>query len=417
MSNYVVPAARRGSILGAEELAALAELIDSDDILSQGRHRQLFEQRFRDRIGSRYAFSVTSGTVALELAIHLLGLRRGDEVIVSPQTFRAMAQPLLDLDLNVRFCDIDPNTLNMDPDALRAMISERTRAVIVVHYGGAPADMREIVRIAHDHGSLVLEDCAHALGASYHGERPGALADIGCFSFHTLKNITTLGEGGMITFGRDDWAERLNQIRSNRVDGSVRPTWEYRLPGGSLLPWMRDADDVYTSDYLRILRAGTNATLSEAAAVVGSVQLDRLDELVRRRRMIAASLDEVIGWSPVARPQSISPGCEHAYHLYTFMVSDGAEFREGLIRSLDRQGVQVELRYFPLHLLPEWRWRGHGFNECPVAERSWFNAQVNLPCYPGLSDGQVEHMTQALATAFAETADVFAAPVNQLQTF
>ncbi|RSD13173.1 DegT/DnrJ/EryC1/StrS aminotransferase family protein [Amycolatopsis eburnea] len=408
-SRYIVPAARRGSILGGEELAALAELIDSGEILSQGRHRQLFEQRFRDRIGSRYAFSVTSGTVALDLAIHLLGLSRGDEVIVTPQTYRAMAQPLLDLDVNVRFCDIDPDTLNMDPEALRSMISERTRAVIVVHYGGAPAAMREIVRIAHDHGSLVLEDCAHALGASYHGEHPGALADIGCFSFHSLKNITTLGEGGMITFARDDWAERLNQIRSNRVDGSVRPSWEYSLPGGSLLPWMRDADDVYTSDYLRILRAGTNATLSEPAAVVGSVQLDRLDDLVERRRAIAASLDEVIGLSSAARPQSLSVDTEHAYHLYTFMVSEGAEARERLVRSLDRQGVQIELRYFPLHLLPEWRWRGHGPGECPVAERSWFGAQVNLPCYPSLSDGQVEHMTQALATALAETAGALTA--------
>jgi perosamine synthetase len=352
---------------------------------------------------------VTSGTVALDLAIHLLGLCRGDEVICTPQTYRAMAQPLLDLDVNVRFCDIDPNTLNMDPEALRAMISERTRAVIVVHYGGAPADMREIVRIAHDHGSLVLEDCAHALGSSYYGEHPGALADIGCFSFHSLKNITTLGEGGMITFARDDWAERLNQIRSNRVDGSVRPSWEYSLPGGELLPWMRDADDVYTSDYLRILRAGTNATLSEPAAVVGSVQLDRLDDLLKRRRMIAASLDGVIGLSSVARPQRLSVDSEHAYHLYTFMVSEGAEFRERLIHSLDRQGVQIELRYFPLHLLPEWRWRGHRQGECPVAERSWFSAQINLPCYPGLSDAQVEHMTQALATAFAETADALTA--------
>ena len=92
------------------------------------------------------------------------------------------------------------------------------------------------------------------------------------------------------------------------------------------------------------------------------------------------------------------------------MVSDGAECRERLVRSLDRQGVQIELRYFPLHLLPEWRWRGHRPNECPVAERSWFSAQVNLPCYPGLSDAQVEHMTQALATAFAETADALTAP-------
>jgi perosamine synthetase len=409
MARYTVPAARRGSILDERELAALAELIGSDDILSQGRHRQQFEHQFRDRIGSRYAFSVTSGTVALDLAIHLLGLRRGDEVIVTPQTYRAMAQPLLDLDVNVRFCDIDPDTLNMDPEVLRSMISERTRAVIVVHYGGAPAEMREIVRIAHDHGSLVLEDCAHALGAAYRGAHPGALADIGCFSFHSLKNITTLGEGGMITFGRDDWAERLNQIRSNRVDGTVRPSWEYRLPGGSLLPWMRDADDVYTSDYLRIARAGTNATLSEPAAVVGSVQLHRLDDLLKRRRMIAASLDEVISWSSVAQPQSRPLDSEHGYHLYTFMVSEGPEFRERLIHSLDRQGVQIELRYFPLHLLPEWRWRGHGQGECPVAERSWFGAQVNLPCYPGLSDAQVEHMTQALAAAFAETAGALTA--------
>lgn len=177
-------------------------------------------------LGCGRALTSTSGTVALELAVGLLELRPGDEVIVTTQTFHATAQPLLDSPATVRFCDVVPDTLNLDPVALGRLVGPRTRAVVLVPCGGVIADMARILEIAHGVGALVIEDCAHALGARSPQGRPGALADIGCFSFHSSKSISPLGEGGLVTLRDDVLAERLRRVRDNR--GEVDP-----LRGGS----------------------------------------------------------------------------------------------------------------------------------------------------------------------------------------
>ncbi|WP_069885391.1 DegT/DnrJ/EryC1/StrS aminotransferase family protein [Streptomyces luteocolor] len=403
--TYAVPYASRGSILGSAESEALGQLIASSGSLSMGSFRDRFEQRFREHIGTRHALSVTSGTVALELAIHLLGLREGDEVVVTPQTFQATAQPLLGLPATVRFCDVDRDSLNMDPGVLKSLINDRTRAVLLVHYGGWTAEMDEILALTRERGIVVVEDCAHALGAVHDGRRPGSLGDIGCFSFHSSKNITTLGEGGMITLDRDDWAERIDRLRSNEVDGVFVPAARDGLQlGRELLPWMKYASSAYEAVCTGIRRPGTNATLSEAAAAVGLAQMDRLDELVARRRWIAARLDEVIERHPYTRTQRPRPGVKHAQHLHTFFVDGPPGVRESVIHGLDERGVEVQLRYLPLHLQPEWRERGHGFGQCPVAEELWFGQHINLPCQPGLSDEQVDHLVSALDAALLTAA-------------
>ncbi|MEU0004289.1 DegT/DnrJ/EryC1/StrS family aminotransferase [Streptomyces sp. NPDC006314] len=394
--TYAVPYASRGSILGGAEREAIGQLIASEDPLSMGSFRDRFEQRFREHTGSRHALSVTSGTVALELAIHLLDLKEGDEVIVTPQTFQATAQPLLGLPATVRFCDVDPDSLNVDPAALKSLVNDRTRAVLLVHYGGWTAEMDEISALTRDRGIVVIEDCAHALGAVYDGRRPGSLGDIGCFSFHASKNITTLGEGGMITLDRDDWAERIDRLRSNEVDGDFAAAPGGLQLGRELLPWMKYASPAYEKVCSGVRRPGTNATLSEAAAAVGLAQMDRLEELVARRQWIAARLNKVIESHPHTRVQRPRPGVEHAQHLHTFFVDGPPGMREAVIRGLDERGVEVQLRYLPLHLMPEWRDRGHGVGECPVAEELWFHQHVNLPCHPGLADEQVEHLVSAL---------------------
>ncbi|GGS60343.1 DegT/DnrJ/EryC1/StrS family aminotransferase [Streptomyces griseoviridis] len=403
---YDVPFARRGSVLDDTEFRALTEVLHSDAPLSMGKWRTAFEDEFRTLVGARHALSVTSGTVALEIAIALLDLRPGDEVVASPQTFQATIQPLLDLDVRVRFCDVDPYSLNMDPNRLADLITERTRAVLLVHYGGWPAEMEAVMDLARARGIVVLEDCAHALGAEYRGRRPGALADIACFSFHSSKNITTLGEGGMITTDRDDWAERIERRRSNQVDGVF--TGSPAPPGDvpALLPWMQYSAYIYRESCEWVRRSGTNATLSEAAAAVGLAQLAKLDAFVARRRQITARLDEVASAHPGVRVQRPGSGIGHAHHLYTCFVPGGPEARTRLVRALDERGVEIQLRYFPLHLVPEWRTRGHGPGECPTAERLWFTEQLNLPCHPGLTDRQVDHLVEAFSDSLDEVLPV-----------
>lgn len=395
--DFVVPFARRGSLVDDADVAAVARLVSEAGTLSAGEWRDRFERRFAEHVGAKHAMSVTSGTVALELAIQLLDLAPGDEVIATPQTFQATLQPLLDHDVQVRFCDVDPASLNMDPAVLRTLITERTKAILLVHYAGYPAQVDEIVAIARKHGIIVIEDCAHALGSEYLGRRPGNLADIGCFSFHSTKNITTLGEGGMLTFNRDDWAERVERRRSNEVDGIFVSQANDGEP--FLLPWMKFSADVYRMACVGVRRSGTNATLSEAAAAAGLAQLDKLDSMVARRQEIAARLDDVIGSFEGTRLHQTPAGSTHARHLYTFFVEEG---RDDLVRSLHGLGVEVQLRYFPLHLTPEWRWRGHRAGECPEAERSWFTSHMNLPCHPGLTDLQVDHLVDAVATSLSK---------------
>ncbi|MEU4806499.1 DegT/DnrJ/EryC1/StrS family aminotransferase [Actinosynnema sp. NPDC023587] len=392
--RYLVPYPGRGSILGAAEAAAVSAALESDQPLSAGTHREAFERRFAELTGVRHALSVTSGTVALQLGISLLDLQPGDEVIATPQTYKATLQPLLEYPVRVRFCDVDARTLNADPASVESLITPRTRAILLVHYGGVTADMDAIMRIAREHGVLVLEDCAHALGGSYHGRRPGSLADIACFSFHSSKNITTLGEGGMVTVHRDDWAHRLDLIRSNESDSVyVRRVGARQDPPG----WMLHPGRAHSHDCARIRHPGTNAVLSEPGAAVGLVQLDRLDHLIARRRAIAARIGEVLERYPFVRMIAEPEGVVNAYHLYTFFVEpDAGITRDQLVDRLERQGVEMRLRYFPLHLLPEWRARGHRPGECPTAERLWAREQVNLPCQPVLSERHVSHLVHAL---------------------
>jgi len=405
--DYAVPAACRGSELGQAEIDALTELVRSSGPLSAGSSRETFERRFAEHVGVRHALTVTSGTVALELAIGLLDLRPGDEVIATPQTYHATVQPLLDHPVRVRFCDVEPDSLGIDPDALASLLTERTRAVVLVHYGGYPADMARIMALARARGIVVIEDCAHALGAVRDGRRAGALGDIGCFSFHGSKNITTLGEGGMVTLERDDWAERVDRRRSNDIDAEFAVSAAGEEPAA--LPWMKHAADVYRQTVTAVRRAGTNATMSEAAAAVGVVQLAKLETLVDRRRRIAARLDAVLAAFDGVRVPRVPPGVRHAHHLHTFFV-ERPRARDALVRALDRHGVEVQLRYFPQHLRPEWRARGHRRGECPVAERLWFDQHMNLPCHPGLTDQQVEHLADALDASLRE---VLAAPSSR----
>lgn len=400
-----VPFARRGSVLGEREAQVLADLVRGDGPLTAGSVRGEFERAFAAYVGTRHALTVTSGTVALELAIGLLDLGPGDEVITTPQTFQATVQPLLTTPARVRFCDVDPATLNLDPDRLAALLTDRTRAVVLVHYGGRPADMDRIAALTRPRGIVVIEDAAHALGAVRHGRRPGALADLGCFSFHASKNITTLGEGGMITCDRDDWAARIDRLRSNDVDGSFVHGVTGEVPASlARMVWARRA---YGQACTGVRRAGTNATMSEAAAAVGLVQLERLPALTARRRQVAARLDEVVGRHEWLRPIRTEPGVVDAHHLYTcFAERPGT--RDRLVRELEARSVEVQLRYFPQHLMPEWRARGHGPGECPVVERLWFDHHLNLPCHPSLTDDQIDHLAHALdqaARAVARTAD------------
>ncbi|MGY5126600.1 DegT/DnrJ/EryC1/StrS family aminotransferase [Streptomyces nigrescens] len=396
--SYVVPWGKRGSMSTDAEAAVLAELVHESTPPPAGARRERFERSFAEAVGSRHAISVNSGAVALHMAIRMLDLAPGDEVIATPQTHRTTVQPLLDHDVRVRFCDIDPTTLNLDPVALEALITPRTRALLLVHYGGCPVEMDTVMALARRHGFLVLEDCVHALGARYRGRSPGSLADIAAFSLRNAKTSTVLGEGGLITCDRDDWAERLHLLRAHDMETRTAHPRPARLTEPAVLPGA-----TYTTPLQRgcVRRPGSDATMPEAVAALGQAQLAGVETAAAKRRALAGRLDEVLMRYPFLTPQSAPAHSTHAYHLYTCFAGH-QELRDRLVLALDRRGVEIQLRYFPQHLLPQWRHRGHLRGECPVAERSWFEQHLNLPCHALLTPTQQDYLVEALDGSLAE---------------
>jgi perosamine synthetase len=400
--RLVVPYKPVGTTYGLAEMDALRDCLSSDETLSCGRQRDAFEQEFAELVGAEHAISVANCTVALELATYLCDLRDGDEVIATCQSYQATVTPLLCGPAAVRFCDIDPETLNISVRSVERLLTSRTRAIYLVHYGGEMADLTAIMALVRDLEVVVIEDCAHALGASRDGAAPGSTGRIGCFSFQSYKNISTLGEGGMITTNDDDWASRLRRIRSIEPDATYRPRPVSQL-GSHLIPddgVFRHEKEAYTSDCLDVRHPGTNSTLPEPAAAVGRVQLRRLPELVARRQAIAESLDDALGELPGISVQTRSPRSPSAHHLYTFFVEPGAAVPQAeLLRGLLDAGIEIQQRYFPIHLLAEWRRLGNDVGLCPVAENTWFHRQVNLPIYPQLTNDQLDYMIDVLNRA------------------
>jgi perosamine synthetase len=403
--NYTIPYAGQGSILGLEEVEAVARTLQQDT-LAYGPRRDQFEAEFAAYTGVKYAYTTTNCTTALYISVDLLGLKAGDEVIVTPQTFWATVRGLQNAGVSLVFGDIDPNTLNLDPATIEGKITPRTKAIYLVHLGGLMADMDPIMEIARRHNLFVVEDCAHAPGAEYKGRKAGSIGDIGCFSFHSLKNMSTMGEGGMITFNRDEWAAKIRPLSSIGALYDHKPRAEERI-GPYEKPAYAYGDHAagaFSYDAEGPIKVGNNYRMSEVAAAVGTVQLRKLDALNDRRLQIGNRINEGLAEIDGIRIQRTPIGYKHVYHLYVFFYQPKVEGsnreKEELIRVLDQEmGIEICTRYFPIHLLPEVRSQGHGFGECPVAEKVWFEQHVNLPIYPSLSFSQVDLMVERVAAA------------------
>jgi dTDP-4-amino-4,6-dideoxygalactose transaminase len=400
---YRVPQHGQGSGCDERDIAAVVGVLRSDAHLSDGRQVAAFEREFAAYTGAGDAVAVTSCTMALELVTRVLDLRPGDEVIATPLTFQATTAALLGLPVRVRFADVDQDTLCLDVAGVAALINPRTRAVYTTHYGGLCGGVRELAELTRRHGITLVEDCAHALGATVDGRAAGTWGDFGCWSFHSLKNISTLGQGGMITTRDQGRAERIRAIRAMNPDARFarrpEPVSFGRYGTASQPRPVTHEKNAYTHECVQIRGAGLNANLSEPAAAVGRTQLARLDRLVARRELLAGLLDQGLADVPGLRVLPVPEGHRHARHLYTVLLDDPAIDRDRLARRLESRGVEVVLRYFPLHLLPEWRARGSRFGDAPVTEQVWFERLVNLPISPQLGVGQVEYMVDAVREA------------------
>jgi perosamine synthetase len=382
-----IPYLSVGSPFGLEEAQAVIEAMQGET-LTMGKFVTKFQEAFAEYIGVKHAVFVTNCTRAMEVAADCIDIKEGDEVIVPAITFVATALPALQRKAKVVFADLEYDTMNIDANSVAEKITSRTKAIFPVHHCGLPVDMDAINALAKPKGISVVEDCAHSTGATYNGKQTGGLGDAGAFSFHTIKNMTTLGEGGMFTTNNSDWAEA---VRLHRFVGMK----EYKDQERYWLPYHYDV--VAPS---RTMPA-SNSSMTEAQAAVGLVQLAKLDKMNARRRDIAgywnrefAELEE-LGTPPTPE------GRTHACHLYNLYYKKPEKKNDFMILLLDKYGVQTMIHYIPVYWLTVFQEMGYKKGSCPVAERI-FAEKLDLPIYPHLTDSQVEYVASSVKAAVKE---------------
>lgn len=355
-----------------EDIAAVNEALRSD-YLTQGPRIAEFERKFADYVDAPEGVACSNATAGLHLAATALGVKPGDNVIVTPITFAASANCIRYCGGNVHFCDIDPKTFLIDLDKLDKMLSEKPgfySGVVAVDFGGYPLDMARLREIADRHGIWVIEDACHAPGAwrlDNNGVKQKAgnatFADAAVFSFHPVKHIAT-GEGGMVTAARKDVVEAL---RLYRTHGTTKdPDKLHENHGG----W-----------YYEMQELGFNYRLTDMQAALGISQLKRADQGLERRQQIAQKYDEELGKIPEITIPYREPGIFHAFHLYVIRTPR----RKELYDYLHAHDILAQVHYVPLNLMPYYRGLGSKPGDCPEAEH-YYEECLSLPMFPSLSD-------------------------------
>jgi dTDP-4-amino-4,6-dideoxygalactose transaminase len=335
-----------------------------------GQVTREFERQFADRVGVRHAYAVTNCTAALHMAHLALGIGPGDEVIVPSLTFVATANAVLYAGATPVFADITGlEDLNLSPSDVEQRITPRTRAIVVMHYGGYPCAMDEITALARRHNLSVIEDAAHAPGASLNGKSVGAWGDIACFSFFSNKNLAT-GEGGLIATDRDDLAERLKLLRSH---------------GMTALTWDRHQGHAHSYD---VVALGYNYRIDEIRSALGQVQLAKLQRNNERRRQLVAEYRCKLADLPgLTIPFDGHPGAS-ACHLLPVVLDEGVS-RRAFIERMRDGGIQTSIHYPPIHQFSYYRERHQPTGELPLTEKAG-RREVTLPLYPGMADSDVQ---------------------------
>ena len=375
--------------IGDEEIAEVVDTLKSGWVTTGPKARR-FEQDFAAFLGdptrgeTLHCVAVNSATAGLHLALEALGIGPGDEVITTTHTFTATAEVVRYLGADVKLVDIDPATLNIDPAAVAAAITPRTRAIMPVHYAGLAADMPSLLGIARRHGLKVVEDAAHALPTTCGGALVGTLdSDATVFSFYANKTITT-GEGGMLVTRDAALAARARTMRLHGMN--------------------RDAFDRFTAKvpswYYEVVAPGFKYNLTDIAAALGIQQLKKAHAFQQRREAIAAMYDAAFAGLPVLRPPRPAAGDRHAWHLYVLRLADDAGIaRDLFIERLFDAGIGCSVHYIPLHLHPYWRDR-YALQPAmfPHSQRA-YERMVSLPIYTRMSGVDVERVVLAVRSA------------------
>ena len=360
--------------IGESEIAGVTACLRSQWITT-GPLCKNFEEEFQDLTGARHAVSLSSATAGMHLVIAALGIGPGDEVITPSLTFASTVNMIALQGARPVFADIHYDTLNIDADDIEARITPRTKAIIPVHFAGAPAEMDRILEIADRHRLTVIEDAAHAVGTRYRGIHVGGFGTIAIFSFHPLKNITT-GEGGLIAHSDDELEKRLRLLRFHGIE---RDAWKRYGRGGN-------------PEY-DIEAPGWKYNLTDIQAALGIAQLARLAEFNRRRaELVKLYREELQGIAGLELPGEPSYPHDHSHHL--FVVKILAMERERFMERLSDHNVGYGLHFPACHLLKYVKER-FGVVKLPETERA-AKRILSLPLFPDMTDGDVAYVSAAV---------------------
>ena len=343
--------------------AAIARVLDSCQFVL-GSEVAGFEQEFATYCGAAECIGLNSGTSALHLALLAAGVGAGDEVITVPFTFVASVAAIIYAGARPVLVDIDPRSFTMDPAAIEAAITPRTKAILPVHLYGQPADMDPIMEVARRHGLVVIEDAAQAHGAKYKGRPVGSIGDMACFSFYPGKNLGAYGEGGAVTTSNAEYARTVRMLRD----------------------WGQDRK------YHHVLR-GYNYRMEGLQGAILRVKLRHLEPWTEARRTIAAKYNELLADSELVRPSEM-PWARHVYHAYTLRSDD----RDALQAALQEKGIQTGIHYpMPVHLQPAYAELVQMPQSLPESEKAAAEV-LSLPVFPELTDEQIQRVTTALTS-------------------
>ena len=364
--------------ISEDDIAAVTAVLRGD-WLTTGPAVTAFESAVADRAGVHRAVSCTSGTAALHIAYHAIGVRPGDEVVTTPMTFVATASGASLHGATIRFADVDEDTALIDPEAVDALVTDRTRVIAAVDYAGHPCDYDRLQPIADRVGALTLDDAAHSIGGTYKGRPVGDLADVTTFSFFPTKNLTT-SEGGAVVARDPGIAQRAAEFHNI---GLVRDPDRFQITTEG--PWHQEVHEL-----------GLNYRLTDVACALGLSQLQRLDRFVARRAEIFARYGAAPADVPGIRQPAVRGAVDPAWHLYPVRILDGR--RREVFEKMRAADIGVQVNYLPVYWHPVYANAGYRRGMCPNAE-AFYAEELSLPMFPDLTDDQVDQVVDALRQA------------------
>lgn len=375
-----------------EEIAVVVQAMQNANPLTQGHYQTAFQEKFCVFTGVPHAFAMMNGTAALEVAATLCRLGKGDEVVIPSHTFTSSAYPFARTGARLVWADIDPQTRVVNAQTIERVLSPRTKVIIVVHLYGYVADMPSIMALAKERNLLVVEDACQAIGADLGGVMAGAFGDFGIFSFHSHKNLTTLGEGGMLTCRDERYASIIPMLRHNghcAFEGDRADYWKPAM-GNVDFPEL-DGERLWPANYC----------LGEVECALGAKQLDRVKQINAEKRVRAVQFIDALSSSCPELLFHRVESTRHNYHLLVARMDASTERRDDFIRRMFHEhGVKCVVQYYPLNRYDFYRKLGFGEADCPNAD-AFYDHMISFPFQHSLTDGEFEHMLDAAKSVLA----------------